>query len=426
MSAPATLQLTDEQRAVLDGADGEAAALAMRVVCRMAGVAGASRLRPIASAHIDGCIYFGVSMLDFAERLVELGAAVKVPTTSNVGSIDLIHPELFQGDPATAAGARKLMDAYVAMGCKATWTCAPYQLLTRPGFGEHVCWAESNAIVFANSVLGARTDRYGDFMDICAAIVGLVPDAGLHRDENRRGQIVFDVSGLGAELLAADAFYPALGHLIGKEAEGELPVIVGLPGEVDEDKLKAVGASAGSSGGVAMFHAVGLTPEAPTLEAALGGEPPRRRIPVSAAMVRASRDALGQMPPGTALDAVCIGTPHFSLTEFAKLDAVLTDLDPPALAAPFYVSTGRWVWEEARRRGHLERAERLGVTVVVDTCTYNTSILDEDATRAMTNSGKWAYYAPGNIGVDVAFGSLRECVLSAAAGRVVREEGAWS
>ncbi|OJU79784.1 MAG: aconitase subunit 1 [Solirubrobacterales bacterium 70-9] len=420
------LRLTGEQRAVLEGGSGEAAALAMRIVCRMAGVAGATRLRPIASAHIDGCIYFGDSMLDFAERLVELGAQVSVPTTSNVGSIDLIHPELFQGPPETAAGARRLMDAYLAMGCKATWTCAPYQLQARPAFGEHVCWAESNAIVFANSVLGARTDRYGDFMDICAAIVGLVPDAGLHRDENRRGEVVFDVTGLGEELRAADAFYPALGHLIGLQAEGELPVIVGLPAEVDEDRLKALAASSASSGGVAMFHAVGLTPEAPTLEAALGGEPERRRIEVTAAMVRASRDALGQMPPGTALDAVCIGTPHFSLTEFAKLDAVLADLDPPALASPFYVSTGRWVWEEARRRGHLERAERLGVTVVVDTCTYNTRILPEDSARAMTNSGKWAYYAPGNIGVDVAFGSLRECVLSAVAGHVVREEGTWA
>lgn len=421
-----SLRLSEEQRVVLEGGSGEAAALAMRIVCRMAGVAGATRLRPITSAHVDGCIYFGESMLDFAERLVELGAQVAVPTTSNVGSIDLVHPELFQGSPEIAAGARRLMDAYVALGCRATWTCAPYQLQARPGFGEHVCWAESNAIVFANSVLGARTDRYGDFMDICAAIVGLVPDAGLHRDENRCGQVVFDVSGLGEELLTAEAFYPALGHLIGIEAEGDLPVIDGLRADVDEDRLKALAASSASSGGVAMFHAVGLTPEAPTLEAALGGKPARRRVEVGAEMVRASRDTLGQMPPGTALDAVCVGTPHFSLSEFARLDTVLAEVDPAALASPFYVSTGRWVWEEARRRGHLERAERLGITVVVDTCTYNTRILHEDARRAMTNSGKWAYYAPGNIGVDVAFGSLRECVLSAAAGRVVREEGAWS
>jgi predicted aconitase len=424
--AASGLELTDAQRAVLEGDQGAAAALAMRVVCRMAGIAGATRLRPITSAHIDGCIYFGVSMLDFAERLVELGAQVTVPTTTNVGSIDLIHPELYRGPSETAAGARQLMDAYLAMGCKATWTCAPYQLQARPGLGEHVCWAESNAIVFANSVLGARTDRYGDFMDICAAIVGLVPDAGLHRDENRRGQVVFDVSGLRAELLDSEAFYPALGHLIGKEAGGEVPVIDGLPADCDEDRLKAIAASAASSGAVAIFHAVGLTPEAPTLAAALAGEPERRRVEVSAAAVRASRDVLGEMPPGTALDAVCIGTPHFSLTEFAKLDAALAAVAPAALTAPLYVSTGRWVWEEAKRRGHLARAERLGVTVVIDTCTYNTRILPEDSRRAMTNSGKWAYYAPGNIGVDVAFGSLRECVLSAAAGEVVREEGAWT
>ena len=104
-----------------------------------------------------------------------------------MGSLDLLHPGLFRGDEETACLARKLMDAYVAMGCEPTWTCAPYQLPERPAPGAHVAWAESNAIVIANSVLGARTDRYGDFIDICAAITGRVPDAGLHRTENRRG-----------------------------------------------------------------------------------------------------------------------------------------------------------------------------------------------------------------------------------------------
>ena len=138
----------------------------------MANVGDAERLIDIASAHIDSCLYHGRAGLDFAERLLDGGGRVRVPSTLNVSSLDLLHPELVRLDADTAADARRLMDAYVAMGCRPTWTCAPYQLPERPAFGTHVAWAESNAIVFANSVLGARTNRYGDFIDICAAITG--------------------------------------------------------------------------------------------------------------------------------------------------------------------------------------------------------------------------------------------------------------
>jgi hypothetical protein len=180
------VELTESDRSYLRGERGEAAALAMRIVVEMAGVLAADRLIDVASAHVDGCLYHGIAGLEFAERLVAGGARVAVPTTLNVGALDLLHPDRYRGDAETAANARRQMDAYVAMGCRPTWTCAPYQLPGRPAFGQHVAWAESNAIVFCNSVLGARTDRYGDFIDICGALTGRVPFAGLHRDEARR------------------------------------------------------------------------------------------------------------------------------------------------------------------------------------------------------------------------------------------------
>ncbi len=193
--------LTDEDRAMLEGERGDAVALAMRILVEMARVWEAERLIDITSAHIDSCLYHGRAGLDFAERLAEGGARVVVPTTLNVSSLDLLHPELVRLDAETAADARRLMDAYVAMGCRPTWTCAPYQLPERPAFGEHVAWAESNAIVFANSVLGARTNRYGDFIDICAAITGRAPLAGLHLDANRRATVVFRLDGVPERLL---------------------------------------------------------------------------------------------------------------------------------------------------------------------------------------------------------------------------------
>ncbi|HJQ72201.1 MAG TPA: aconitase X, partial [Actinomycetota bacterium] len=223
-----TVELEDRDRALLDGEAGEGAALAMRLVVKMAEVARAPHLRTVTRAHIDSCLYHGQVGLDFAERLLAGRASVTVPATLNVSSLDLLHPELVRLDDGTRERARRLMDAYVAMGCRPTWTCAPYQLPDRPGFGEHVAWAESNAIVFANSVLGARTNRYGDFIDICAAITGRVPDIGLHTDEGRRASLLLRLEAIPDELLRDDLLFPVLGHLLGRRAGTAVAAIDGL------------------------------------------------------------------------------------------------------------------------------------------------------------------------------------------------------
>jgi predicted aconitase len=260
-------ELSDVDRAFLAGERGDGAALAMRLVVRLAEIAEAPRLRDVTGAHVDSCLYHGRAGSDFADRLRAGGATVAVPTTLNVGSLDLLHPELVRLDQGTRTAARRLMDAYVAIGCRPTWTCAPYQLPDRPAFGEHVAWAESNAIVFANSVLGARTDRYGDFIDICAAVTGRVPDAGLHTDLGRMATLVVRLGDLPHRLLESEVLHPVLGHLLGRLAGSRVAAIDGLPTDVGEGRLKALGAAAASSGSVALFHAVGVTPEAPTMEA---------------------------------------------------------------------------------------------------------------------------------------------------------------
>ena len=153
------LDLTARDTSMLSGDHGAASQLAMRIVIRLAEVMGAERLLDVTGAHIDSCLYHGRSGLDFAQSLVDGGGRVVVPTSLNVSSLDRLHPDLYRGDPETARLAGRLMGLYEEMGCRPTWTCAPYQLPDRPRFGEHVAWAESNAIVFANSVLGARTHR---------------------------------------------------------------------------------------------------------------------------------------------------------------------------------------------------------------------------------------------------------------------------
>lgn len=425
MEQDAGLRLSDEERALLAGEQGAAAELAMRVIVTMAALSGARRLVGISSAHVDGCLYHGRAGLDFAERLAAAGGRVRVPTTLNVSSLDLLHPELVRLDPETRAHAARLMDAYVALGCEPTWTCAPYQLPQRPSPGDHVAWAESNAIVFANSVLGARTGRYGDFIDISAALTGRVPLAGLHLERERRARVVLHIAGLPDDAFASDELYALIGHVVGRQVGTVVPALVGLPSATSEDQLKALGAAAASSGAVALCHVVGVTPEAPTLDAALQGERPERELEIGPPQLRTAWEELSSGGDGSPLRAVSIGTPHFSLGEFERLAPLLEQTELTAGVA-VYISTGRHVLAELERRDRLRSFQRAGVQLVLDTCTYVTPILDlEPGATVMTNSAKWAWYAPANLGVRVVFGTAADCLRSAAAGRVLREIPAW-
>jgi predicted aconitase len=415
--------LSPSDQAMLDGDHGGAVQLAMRLIVQLAAIVDAPRLIDVTCAHIDSCLYHGPVGVDFAERLVQLGGQVKIPTTLNVSSLDLLHPDHYIGAVATATQARRLMDAYVALGCAPTWTCAPYQLPQRPTFGEQIAWAESNAIVFANSVLGARTNRYGDFIDICAALTGRVPDAGLHQSAARRGELVFQPVDIPERLLHEDIFYAILGHIVGAQTGNSIPVIDGLPATVTEDQLKALGAGAASSGAVALFHAVGITPEAPTLDAALQGQAPLRVVKISPEMVLSTRDELCTSDERK-VAGISLGTPHFSVAEFAQLLAVLAEVKIHP-KVDFWISTGRDVLAEVKARGWDEGLRAAGVKVVVDTCTYITAILRDKPGVMMTNSAKWAHYAPGNVGAKVVFGSLYECVRSAERGEVWRDESLW-
>jgi predicted aconitase len=402
----------------------------MRLVVRAAEVLGADRLIPITRAHVDSCLYHGEATVDFVQRLIDGGAQVTVPTTLNVGALDLLHPELWRGDPRAAERGRLLMDQYRSLGCQPTYTCAPYQLAAaRPSFGEQVAWAESNAIVFCNSVLGARTERYGDFTDIACAISGRVPDAGLHRTPARRATLVLRLgSDVPAALLKDDAFYPVLGIVLGRRAGSRVGVIDGMPPGTSEERLKAVGAAAASSGAVAMFHVVGSTPEAPTLEAALQGGEPEEDAQIGMAELRAARAELttvsGGAPAGTPIGTVSLGTPHASLEELRAVERELAGARP-APGVELLVSTARGTLAEAEQEGLAVRIRAMGVELLVDTCSYIAPVLRPSPLPAMTDSGKWAFYAPGNIGVEVVFGSLRECVRSAVDGRVWRDAGAW-
>jgi hypothetical protein len=413
--------LSPEQRELAAGHDGTA--MALRIVAEAARLMGAPNLIPVASAHIDGALYHGDSGTLFAEKLVEIGAMVAVPATLNVGALDLHGCANVRLQPHQRDMARRMMRAYERMGCKPTWTCAPYQAGHRPAPGTDVAWGESNAVVFCNSVLGARTNRYGDFLDIACAIAGLAPNYGLHRPENRIATLVVDVSGLSEELRETDMLYPVLGTFLGRFAQSSVAVIDGLQNCTTEDRLKALGAAAASTGDVGLFHVVGVTPEAPTLAAALGGRAPHHTVRLTPALLAETLARLSTSTAGTQIDAIAIGSPHLSLAEVDAMEALIAGR---TLEKPIFANTGRHVigaLEAAGRRGPLER---LGVRFVIDTCVVVTPILpDIKGGVLMTNSGKFAHYAPGTTGYAVVYGSLAECVESAFAGRLMREPRRW-
>jgi hypothetical protein len=412
------VQLSLTEREIADGRAGPAAAMAMRIVADTARMLGAAKLVPVASAHIDGCLYHGDSGTLFAERLVEGGGAVAVPTTLNVGALDLLHAGRVKLPPERASMARRMMDAYLRLGCRATWTCAPYQAGHRPALGQHVAWGESNAVAFCNSVLGARTERYGDFLDICAALAGHAPETGLHLDGNRHATLEVDTSALDPRLVEEDAFWPVLGAWLGETAAGRVVAFTGLPKQSNEDRLKAMGAAAASTGSVGLFHIAGTTPEDPRLM------PGHETIRLTGAMLHGARDRLStaRAKAGDKVDAVAVGSPHFSFEEFRRLFA---HLGGRKLAVPFYVCTGRHTLEALDKAGLGATLKESGLTVVADTCIVVTPILPSNTGLLLTNSGKFAHYTRPNTGYEVLYGSLADCAETAVAGKLSREERLW-
>ncbi|MEM7280313.1 MAG: aconitase X catalytic domain-containing protein [Pseudomonadota bacterium] len=417
------LMLSPRDQSLLDGDCGPALQFAMKVVVRGAELLGAPRLIDAQFVHVDSCHYYGRAHLDFAKFFVQHAAQFDIPAWTNTIPISLRDTDVRDPETEFHREAKELAEQYVALGCQPVWTCAPYQLPAGPKFGDQIVGSESNAVTYFNSVVGARTNKYGDFLDVCCGLVARVPDAGFHTNEGRRGEILFDIGNLPMILRQHDAFYHVLGHLIGGRSQSMTPVIAGLPSTTNKDDLKAISAAVAASGGVALFHGIGVTPEADTIEQAFLGGEPTETVSVTSDQVVEARDSLSSAGPGK-LNMVAVGTPHFSMSEFERLVRLL-DGARIHCDLTFYVSTSRFVAENAAAMGWMETLNRAGVTVVVDTCTYFSPRVKACRGRVMTNSAKWAYYSPGMLDVEVVFGSLEDCVQSAIKGEVRRDCRVW-
>ena len=401
---------------MLAGDRGPAAKLAMELIVRTAEISAAEKLIDISWAHVTSAYYNGQVNVDFAEKLVSLGARISVPTTLTACSLDIREADRNNGAPAAQAALR-LIALYRDMGCQTVMTCAPYHTRQEPEFGEQLAWTESSAVVYANSVLGARSNRYFEFLDMCAAITGRVPYTGLHRTSERRATTLIELNDIPPGWLDDDRFYHVLGFLLGRTVASEVPAIDGLPATVSTEQLRALGTAANASGVVNMFHVAGVTPEAQTLDEALQGTAPHRTVQIDRADIRAAAKVLNTS--GTAaLTAVCVGSPHFSVAEFEQL-LPLVDGNTIHADVHFYVSTSRHVLDDIRKRGWLDALLEAGIEFVTDRCTYYSPTVDGCDGQVMTNSAKWAYYAPSMLGSAVTFAGLEECARSAVAGKII-------
>ncbi len=397
--------------------------MALAILMELGELFGAEEMLDVSQVHIDASVYMVDAGLEFAERMAALAGRAAVPTSLNISAIDLERWREFRVPPELLEKCRRMEKAYLQIGASPTWTCAPYQQGMIPRFGEQIAWGESNAIAFANSILGARTNRYGDLVDICASLVGKVPKFGLHLAENRAAEILIHLEDLPGAPFEDKAFYPLLGFVVGELAGDRVAALDGVPGNVKTDRLKAFSAAAASSGAVGLFHVIGITPEAQTLEMCFQGKKAKEEIAVTPGMIRDAETRLWT-GNGTVADLVALGCPHFSFMEFQELANLMAGKRVHG-SVTFWVFTSRTVYGWIKNCGLLRALSESGVMVFTDGCPLEYPQETWRFTRMMTNSAKLANYCYSQTGSDVAFGRLEDCVDTAVEGRICRSRSPW-
>ena len=398
------LQLSGEERAMLAGEAGPGVAKAMEIVVALGRIYGAAALTPIASVQVSGVSYknLGEAGLAFLEAWAAQGARVRVPTTLNPAGMDLAGWRELGFSEAFARRQQAVIAVYAAFGITPTCTCTPYLVGHAPVFGQHIAWAESSAVSYANSVLGARTNREGGPSALAAAITGRTACYGLHLDENRQATVVIDVR----SPIRSEADLGALGYLVGRLVENRVPYLRFHDGSPGDWELKTLGAVMAASGAVALYHLEGVTPEA------RAGD-----------VVRLGAETLviDNLSPGfEALDGACeeidlvsLGCPHASLSE---LRTAVEYLQGRRLRAALWITTARSTREAAESEGLVARIEATGGRVVADTCMVVAPMAELGFRSLATNSAKMAFYAPSHCGLRVRFGCLEQCLEAAVTG----------
>jgi len=415
---PTGLSLTDIDQEYLDGRHGFACKIAMQIICLMAAANGTNTLIEIQKGHIDGCILAHSANLIFAEKMAELGAKVTIPTTINAISVDRENwisqeiPEDF------GKQASRLADAYVEMGAKPVFTCAPYLLEERPEFGEIIGWSESNAVIYANSILGARTLKHPDYLDLFIAMTGRAPESGVYRDEGRTAQTIISVE--IPDMEPDDVFWPIIGWLAGKASPNQIPIITGLENlNPEPDDLKSLCAAFGTTSGAPMLHISGQTPEASMPVASKA-----KMHVIDIESLTQAWQVLNQAD--ISIDLVAIGSPHASFEEVKKINSYFSDRKCHS-NTNMIITVGRQTLNLLKQAKIYHSLTQCDVQIIADICwcSITEPILPTQTRTIMTNSGKYAHYAYGLSGRHARLSSLQDCVEAAITGIAPKTPPSW-
>jgi len=401
--------LTDFQQAMLDGEYGEGAAYAMKIQGGIGACFDAPRMVPIKRAHV--ALSNQAGDLWFAEKLVKAGAKCRVAPTVNPGFClghftgACAHPV----DGPDADHMRRTDEAYRALGAVLSYNCTPYMATNVPNFGEVCAFSESSATPYVNAVWGARSNRESANSALCAAITGFVPEYGLLLDENRKGDIVVHVE--------ADMKSPYEYHLLGmmgdKIGEG-IPIFTGLPQVIPPEALRNLGAQLNTSGAYGMYHIVGFTPEAPTLQIALGGKQPKREVAITNQDLKDFEEKFSDESNQGKVDFAMFGCPHFTLEE-AKY--IAEHIQGKQLAIPMYILVSSHARQMADRMGITDILNAAGAEIIPDTCPDQPCWHYLKGKVGITESPKCAYY-PRRRGIRFIIRDLDTCIQAALTGEV--------
>jgi len=385
---------------MLQGHYGEAKALAMKLLLAIGDIFDAERMIKVKSAQVSGVSYktIGEAGLEFLEDFCRKGAKAAVETTLNPAGMDLTGWRRMKVPSDFARKQLRIISAFRRMRMNITCTCIPYFVGNRPGFGESVAWAESSAVSFANSVLGARTNREGGPTALASSITGRTPLYGLHLDENRKPTHLVKVRGE----LSTDLDFSLLGYALGRELGYCVPFIAGTSMGRNFDHLKSLGASMATSGAVALYYMNGITPESSFIkECELRA---LERISMGKSELQSVKE---ELTSGESPRHVCLGCPHCSLQE---LRTVAKLVGGRRLRAKLWCFTSRKTWEEAEGLGYVAAIEEAGGMLVRDTCMVVSRLEEIGVEKVMTNSCKAAHYLPSLSKVQVALAPLEKCV----------------
>ena len=420
------MKLTEYEKELLDGKHGEAVQMSMQVLYDLGEYYGADRFVEISACHDDSTVYFGEAQVAFAEHLANIGAKFAVPTSTNACALDMARWDIQKHEASWMAATRRIEASHLKMGAIPSWTCAPYQTGFSPAFGSQVAFAESNVISFTNSIVGARTNRYAGPLELLCGIAGRVPNFGLHVTENRyaQGLVILD-DDITEDMFDNPSMFNYVAYAYGKIVGDRVWALKGLPKRnLTMDNLKQFSATAASSGGIALFHLIGITPEAQTMEMAFGGKEPQEIAYIGLKDIAEARAELCNDQEQGPIDLVSLGCPHFSCAEFQDLEEALAGrhIHP---ATSLWVFTSRANHAYVESSGLLDRIKQLGVQVFVDGCLMEYPTATWGTKSIMTNSGKFGTYCFNKVGIHPVFGNLKECVETAVAGKVIRGEEPW-